>query len=114
VLELAERLWRGEVTTDEHHPVTQPQGFADLGGGTAFVASLGNVCALDTDDGLMLVDTGNEHAARQNHDILRRWSPHRLHTAVYTHGHIDHVFGVPVFEEEAEAEGVAPTPGRRP
>jgi len=105
VLELAERLWQGEESTDEHHPVVQPQGFADLGGGTAFLASLGNVCALDTDDGLVLVDTGNEHAARQNHEALRAWSRHALHTAVYTHGHLDHVFGVGPFEEEAEAAG---------
>ena len=105
VLDLADRLWRGEVTTDEHHPVTQPQGFADLGGGTAFIGSLGNICALDTEDGLVLVDTGNEHAARQNHGTLRGWTARRLHTAVYTHGHLDHVFGVPTFDAEAEAEG---------
>jgi alkyl sulfatase BDS1-like metallo-beta-lactamase superfamily hydrolase len=28
-----------------------------------------------------------------------------LHTAVYSHGHIDHVFGVPVWEQEAREQG---------
>ena len=28
-----------------------------------------------------------------------------MHTAIYSHGHIDHVFGVGVFEEEASARG---------
>ncbi|HXW33397.1 MAG TPA: alkyl sulfatase dimerization domain-containing protein, partial [Acidimicrobiales bacterium] len=33
-----------------------------------------------------------------------------LNTAIYSHGHIDHVFGVPVFEEEATSKGwAAPT-----
>jgi alkyl sulfatase BDS1-like metallo-beta-lactamase superfamily hydrolase len=36
---------------------------------------------------------------------VRRYSPHRLHTAIYTHGHVDHVFGVGAFEEEAQAKG---------
>ena len=45
---------------------------------------------------------------------------HRLHAAVYTHGHIDHVFGVGPFEEEAAAErlgrarGWSPTRTSRP
>jgi alkyl sulfatase BDS1-like metallo-beta-lactamase superfamily hydrolase len=31
-----------------------------------------------------------------------------LHTAVYSHGHIDHVFGVPVWEQESDDRGWAP------
>ena len=39
------------------------------------------------------------------HETLRRWSTLRLDTAIYSHGHIDHVFGVPVFEQEAAERG---------
>src|SRR5206468_8938436 len=39
------------------------------------------------------------------HEQVRRWSPDRLDTAVYSHGHIDHVFGVPTFDEEARDAG---------
>src|SRR5262249_53550510 len=46
--------------------------------------------------------------ARGVHDAVRGWAPSALHTAVYSHGHVDHVFGVPVFEEEAAARGWRP------
>jgi glyoxylase-like metal-dependent hydrolase (beta-lactamase superfamily II) len=105
VLELADRLWRGEDTTDTWHPVNQRGGMAEIGPRTMFLRSLANVTALDTDAGLFLVDTGSEFFAREIHRSLRRWTDHPLHTAVYSHGHVDHVFGVPVFEEEAEANG---------
>ena len=67
--------------------------------------SFANVSALSTDDGLVLVDTGSAPLARMVHGKVREWSPDRLNTAVYSHGHIDHVFGVPVYEEEAADKG---------
>ena len=106
VLELADRLWRGEVDISDHHPVqnfqTEPEEVLD---GVAFVASFANVSAVATGDGLVLVDTGSQFMAKPIHDALRTWSTERLHTAVYSHGHIDHVFGVPVFEAEAAENG---------
>ena len=75
-------------------------GIEEVADGVAFVPSFANVSAFATDDGLVLVDTGSEFTAGHVHEQVRRWSP-ALHTAVYSHGHIDHVFGVPVFEEEA-------------
>ena len=58
-----------------------------------------------TDDGLVLVDTGSAPLARAVHEEVRGWSSGRLHTAVYSHGHIDHVFGVAVWEAEASERG---------
>jgi alkyl sulfatase BDS1-like metallo-beta-lactamase superfamily hydrolase len=74
----------------------------------AFVPSFANVSALRTDEGLVLVDTGSAPLAQHVHSTLRTWDRSPLHTAVYSHGHIDHVFGVPIFEAEAAAEGWAP------
>ncbi len=105
VIELADRLWRGEVTTAEIHPVGHLGGLAEVCPGVAFVPSFANVSAIDTDDGLLLVDTGSAPVAGLVHTELRRWTPNRLHTAVYSHGHIDHVFGVPVWEEESAERG---------
>jgi alkyl sulfatase BDS1-like metallo-beta-lactamase superfamily hydrolase len=105
VIELADRLWRGEVTTAEVHPVGHLGGLAEISSGVAFVPSFANVSAIDTDDGLLLVDTGSAPVARLVHAELRRWSSSPLHTAVYSHGHIDHVFGVPIWEEESAARG---------
>src|SRR5262245_24407952 len=101
VLELADRLWRGEVGTGSYHPVGQLGGLAEVGDGVAFVPSFANVSAFTTQDGLVLVDTASSFVASAVHEELRRWSGERLSTAIYSHGHIDHVFGVPVWEAEA-------------
>jgi alkyl sulfatase BDS1-like metallo-beta-lactamase superfamily hydrolase len=105
VLELADRLWTGQTDVTRHHPVGHVGGLAEICDGVAFVPSFANVSAFDTGDGLVLVDTGSEPLAALVHQELRRWSGGRLHTAVYSHGHIDHVFGVPVWEREAEERG---------
>ena len=105
VLETADRLWRGELSIGEHHPITFMGDLAEVADGVAFVPSFANVSAFSTDDGLLLVDTGSQFLARKVHEQVREWRTDRLNTAVYSHGHIDHVFGVPVFEEEASSNG---------
>ena len=102
ILDLADKLWRGEVTVEETHPFSLIGEAEEVADGVAFVPSFANVSAFRTDDGLVLVDTGSAPLAQHVHTTLRRWDTARLHTAVYSHGHIDHVFGVPVFEEEAK------------
>ncbi len=56
-----------------------------------------NTYALRTPAGLLLVDPGFGHASRPMHDAVRAWSEAPLHTAVYTHGHVDHAFGLRAF-----------------
>jgi len=55
-----------------------------------------------------MVDTSGVFHARSVHDTIRTWSELPLHTAVFTHGHIDHVFGVDLYEEEARTNGWTP------
>ncbi len=111
VLTTADRLWRGETRTTRGHvaaALMERPRVAEVADGVAFVPTFANVSAIDTDDGLVLVDTGSTFVARQVHGALRSWTTSRLHTAVYSHGHVDHVFGVPVWEEEAESRGWSP------
>jgi alkyl sulfatase BDS1-like metallo-beta-lactamase superfamily hydrolase len=106
VLELADKLWRGDADIVDTHPVGGFfGGLAEVDTGVAFVPSFANVSAFATDEGLVLVDTGSSFVASTVHDAVHAWSPQRLHTAVYSHGHVDHVFGVGVWEEHARAEG---------
>jgi glyoxylase-like metal-dependent hydrolase (beta-lactamase superfamily II) len=105
VLALADRLWRGEVPIGEYHPVGHLGGLAEITDDVVFLPAFANVTAIRTADGLVLVDTGSAFVAQAIHDELRRWTLERLHTAVYSHGHIDHVFGVSVFEAEAAVNG---------
>lgn len=105
ILDLAEQLWDGRATVERHHPLFTTGGLEEPADGVAFVPSFANVSAFATGDGLVLVDTGSLPFARVVHEAVRGWSTAPLHTAVYSHGHIDHVFGVPVFEEEAASNG---------
>jgi len=106
VLGLADKLWSGEIDVAALHPVGGYMGgLAEVDTGVAFVPSFANVSALSTDDGLVLVDTGSSFVAEAVHETVRGWSPQRLHSAIYSHGHIDHVFGVPVWEREAAERG---------
>ncbi len=105
VLELADKLWRGEVSVEDTHPFSLIGEAEEVADGVAFVPSFANVSALRTDDGLVLVDTGSLPLAQHVHRTLRTWDASPLNTAIYSHGHIDHVFGVPVFEQEARDNG---------
>jgi glyoxylase-like metal-dependent hydrolase (beta-lactamase superfamily II) len=105
VLALADRLWRGDVHISEYHPVGHLGGLAEISDDVAFLPAFANVTAIRTPDGLVLVDTGSAFVAEAIHDELRRWTSQRLHTAVYSHGHIDHVFGVGVWTAEATENG---------
>ena len=109
LLELSARLLSGETTIDERHPV-MPTGnstLTELGDGLAFVDSFANVTALVDGDRLLMVDAGGVIHATQVHQAVRSWTDAPLETAVYTHGHVDHVFSVPLFE--AEERSPSPT-----
>jgi len=91
------------LTTDPLHAQPRVWGEAaqiapDLFMYPAFV----NTYALKTPAGLLVVDPGFTHAAGAMHDAVRGWSDARLHTAVYTHGHVDHAFGLRAFLKGGE------------
>ena len=67
----------------------------------------GNVSAIRTADGLVLVDSGSRETASQTLAALRRWDDGPIHTVIYTHGHIDHSWGARLLDEEADAHGRA-------
>lgn len=98
----------GRRSTTDLHPVQAWGGLAEVANGVALAPLLANVSAVDTADGLFLVDTGSSMMAAEIHRIVRLWSPSRLHTAVYSHGHVDHVFGVQVWEAESSEHGWLP------
>lgn len=108
VRDFAERLWRGETTTAETNPVTAFLGLEQYRPGLAFVSSFGNVAVVETGAGLVLVDTGSFLTGPVIREQVRAWSDAPVHTAVYTHGHVDHVMGVRQFEDEPRPAGVAP------
>jgi len=105
ILALAERLWQGEQPAEIHHLFTGAPALVEVDEGAAFVAAFANACVFRTDAGLVMVDTGSFLTAGALHGEVRRWTRDPLNTAVYSHGHVDHVFGVPLFEDEATSNG---------
>ena len=71
-----------------------------------FASSFANVTAFATDAGLVLVDTGSFLLAEPTRVALRTATRDPVHTAVWTHGHVDHCFGVERYEAEAGAPRV--------
>jgi alkyl sulfatase BDS1-like metallo-beta-lactamase superfamily hydrolase len=108
VLELADRLFTGALPIESHHPFASSGQLAEVQPGVAFVDAFANSAVVDTGDGLVAIDTSGVFHAKSVHDSVRGWSSSRLNTAIFTHGHIDHVFGVDLYEEEARTNNWAP------
>jgi alkyl sulfatase BDS1-like metallo-beta-lactamase superfamily hydrolase len=102
LLALSDDIISGRVSIDSRHPLAIMGGteLHELGDGLAFIESFANVTVFDTGDRLAMIDAGGILAAGQVHRAIRDWSSSPLDTAVYTHGHVDHVFAVPMFEAE--------------
>jgi alkyl sulfatase BDS1-like metallo-beta-lactamase superfamily hydrolase len=107
-VELSNQIIDGVEGVRHRNPFAPAGELTELADGVAFVDSFANVAAFTTEEGLLLVDTGSAFAARQVHELVRSWTDQPLHTAIYTHGHVDHVFGTAAFEEENRERGVAP------
>ncbi len=111
IRELAERLWNGDITTAEYHPVgwRQPVG-EEIAPGVLFYKGIASATTIDTGDGLVMLDTGAVNDTRTLYEEVRRWRPGApLRAAVFSHHHVDHIFGLGPFEAEA-AERRRPRP----
>jgi glyoxylase-like metal-dependent hydrolase (beta-lactamase superfamily II) len=64
---------------------------------TWFQSQFSGVTAFETDEGLVLVDTGTRQFAPAIAAMLRQKTNAPVHTAIYTHGHIDHAYGLEAF-----------------
>lgn len=64
---------------------------------TYYVSSFSGVTAFETDDGLVLVDTGLDLVSSRMAALLREQTDAPVDTVIYTHGHRDHAFGLEPF-----------------
>jgi len=95
------------LTTDPLHaqPVLFTRLFAaahEIARDVLMHAAFENTYALRTAAGLLLVDPGLGQNSTAVHQAVRAWSTAPLHTAVYTHGHADHAFGLRAFLDAGE------------
>ncbi len=64
---------------------------------TFFQSFMSGCTAFETDDGLVLIDTGTQTASTMLASQVRERTKVPVHTAVYTHGHVDHAYGLQNF-----------------
>src|SRR4051812_27229558 len=100
IRELAEKLWNGEVDTQEYHPVSFRQTVGEeIADGVLYYKGIASANTIDTGDGLVMLDTGTAQDTLTLHEEVRKWRPDApLRAAVFSHHHIDHIFGVGPFE----------------
>jgi alkyl sulfatase BDS1-like metallo-beta-lactamase superfamily hydrolase len=111
IREMAERHWEGagDLVFKEHpvRPIAGRQA-EEIAEGVLYLKSVASVTALDTGDGLVMLDTGGLLDRDVVYEGVRAWRPDaRLADAVYSHHHVDHVFGTARFEAEAAGRGWA-------
>ncbi|HXZ87799.1 MAG TPA: alkyl sulfatase dimerization domain-containing protein [Candidatus Binataceae bacterium] len=107
IKDAAEKFWSGEVTVATQHPLMPTGEFEEVAAGVVFYRWFANFVAVKTEEGLVLVDTGAYFNQQATVEMVRRFAPDRVHTAIYTHGHVDHACGMPAFVAEAQHNRVA-------
>lgn len=69
---------------------------------TWFQSHMSGVTAFEIDEGLVLVDSGAKLFGPALADMVRSVTSAPVHTAIYTHGHIDHGYGLQSFLTEGQ------------
>lgn len=105
-LAYVDRVWEGQASPVEHlSGQWSDLGLIPVGERTGLFTGFANVAVFDTGDGLVMVDSGEWRTAERLYRAVRDRSAAPLTTVVFTHGHLDHVFGVHPFDAEADRDG---------
>ena len=98
----AEAMWNG---TADGHAWRGLNALESVGDRVWFYSGFANMSLFETDGGLLIVDPGAFNNARAKYDAVREVTDAPLHTAIYSHGHMDHVWGVEHYAAEAAERG---------
>ncbi|GAB3311890.1 MBL fold metallo-hydrolase [Epidermidibacterium keratini] len=108
ILEYADQYWRGEASAAPYASgELRRQGLHRIIDGVWMFPAMGNVYVFETGDGLLMFDTGSAATATKLYGAVRAVSDAALKNAIYTHGHIDHIWGTRDFDAEAATSGSA-------
>lgn len=103
----AEKFWNGETSVLAQHPLTPTGEFEEVAAGVMFYRWFANFVAVKTEEGLVLIDTGAYFNQDATLEMVRKFAPDRVNTAIYTHGHVDHACGMSAFVAEAQHKHLA-------
>jgi uncharacterized sulfatase len=91
------------------NPLTAPSFTGTLAPGVHVVGGMGNALSVETDAGVVQLDTGDTpKKARQMIEALRAVTDAPLHAIVYSHGHLGYNNGVGIWLEDAARRGDPP------
>ncbi|SRR5579885_42309 len=107
IRDTSEKLLSGELSVRDRHPLAPTGECEEIADGVMFFRWFANVTAIKTREGLVMVDTGAYFNQEATLELLRKFSPDRVNTAIYTHGHVDHACGTPALLAEARKNNVA-------
>ena len=102
--ELSELAWQGELDTKfEHHPVhTFYEGSTELAENLLGLKGIAGFYIIDTKDGLVMIDSGSHLDIDSAYNEIKKWRPEDdVKAAIFTHHHVDHIFGTQRFDKEA-------------
>jgi len=107
--ELSELAWKGLLDTKfEHHPVhTFYEGSTEINSFVLGIKGIGGFYAIDTGDGLVMLDAGSQLDIETGYQEIKKWRPNDyLKKAIFSHHHVDHVFAVQKFDEECKEKNL--------
>jgi alkyl sulfatase BDS1-like metallo-beta-lactamase superfamily hydrolase len=107
IRDAAEKFWNGELNVRGQHPLMPTGEFEEIAANVVFYRWFANFVAVKGEEGLVLVDTGAFFNQEATVEMVRKFAPDRVNTAIYTHGHVDHACGMPAFVAEAQQKRTA-------
>jgi alkyl sulfatase BDS1-like metallo-beta-lactamase superfamily hydrolase len=107
IRDAAEKFWNGELNVRGQHPLMPTGEFEEIAANVVFYRWFANFVAVKGEEGLVLVDTGAFFNQQETVEMVRKFAPDRVNTAIYTHGHVDHACGMPAFVAEAQQKRTA-------
>ncbi len=103
LLDLSARIIDSGEASESTNRITNE--LSEVGDGLAVVESFSHSWALDTGDGLVVLDTSGANTGPAVVEALRAWRTDPTRTLVYTHGHVDHVGGSGAFVADGRDRG---------
>jgi len=107
--DIGDCVWTGELGQRDWNRSLKGSVLLPLDDGrVAYVASryiVGNVTVFQTPAGQLWIDTGSRDSTAAIKHAVQQWENSAVHTIVYTHGHLDHVSGGLLADQQADANG---------
>ncbi len=100
LIDYADDVWNGASDDSIAASSAAGTGVLDVAEGVGFYPGFGNVVPFRAGGELILFDSGSPMGAKDLYSGVRAWSSDPVSTVVFSHGHIDHVFGVGPFDAE--------------